>query len=111
MRSEDIVRICHMIEAAESALMFVAGRDRAELAKDRMLQFALVRAIEIVGEAASKVSPESRAEMPTVPWLAIVGMRNRLVHAYFEINHEILWNTAHQALPELLVQLTSFRLS
>lgn len=110
MRSEDIVRIRHMIEAAESALMFVDRRQRAELDEDRMLQFALVRAIEIVGEAASKVSDESRAEMPNVPWPAIVGMRNRLVHAYFEINHEILWNTVSQALPELLVQLKSIQL-
>ena len=110
MRAEDIVRIRHMIEAAESALMFVDRRERAALDEDRMLQFALVRAIEIVGEAASKISDESRAEMPNIPWSAIVGMRNRLVHAYFEINHEILWNTVSQALPELLVQLKSIKL-
>ena len=59
-----------------------------------MLLFALVRATEIIGEAASRVSPESRTTAPTVPWARITGMRNRLIHAYFDIDHDILWRTA-----------------
>ena len=61
---------------------------------DRMLLFALVRAIEIIGEAASKVTLETRAAVPEVPWLQIVAMRNRLAHAYFDIDRNILWQTA-----------------
>lgn len=91
-----------MIEAAETALQFAAGRTRRDLDHDRMLSFALTRAIEILGEAASKLSPEARAELPTVPWSRIVAMRNRLVHAYFDIDRNILWQTVMEELPELL---------
>ena len=94
MRAEDVIRIRHMIEAAQSAIQFVANRQRADLATDRMLQFALVRAIEIVGEAVNKVSDETRSTNTGIPWKAIIGMRNRLVHAYFEVDAEILWLVA-----------------
>jgi uncharacterized protein with HEPN domain len=57
-----------MIEAAEAFQSFIANRRRADLDSDRMLLFALARAIEIIGEAASKLSPEARAAMPSVPW-------------------------------------------
>ena len=94
MRAEDVIRIRLMIEAAQSAMQFVANRQRADLATDRMLQFALVRAIEIVGEAVNKVSDETRSTNTGIPWKAIIGRRNRLVHAYFEVDAEILWLVA-----------------
>ena len=109
MRAEDSVRIRHMIDAAQAALKFAQGRTRPDLDTDQMLQFALVRAIEIVGEAASKVSLEARLDTPQIPWAVIIGMRNRLVHAYFETNHDVLWATVIQALPELLAQLEAPR--
>lgn len=70
-----------------------------------MLLFALVRAVEIVGEAASKVSADARAGMPDAPWGLIVGMRNRLVHAYFDIDRGILWSTVTLALPPLYAEV------
>ena len=76
MRPDDRVRIRHMIEAAEAAQRFIANRQRADLDTDEMLLFALVRAAEIIGEAASKVSDETRRTMPSVPWQQIVSMRN-----------------------------------
>src|SRR5438093_10029626 len=85
MLAEDRVRLRHMIEAAESAVQFIAGRQCTDLDEDRMLLFALVHAIEILGEAASKISEETRAIRTCMPWRAISGMRNRLMHAYFEI--------------------------
>jgi uncharacterized protein with HEPN domain len=91
-----------MIEAAEAVGAFVAGRHRADLDADRMVLFALVRAIEIIGEAASKVSPETRATAPAVPWAQITGMRNRLIHAYFNIDPDVLWRTAVAEVPSLL---------
>ena len=94
-----------MIEAAELALSFVTGRERADLDSDAMLRLALTRAVEVVGEAAGQVSEAGRAELPAVPWAQIVGMRNRLVHAYFDINRDILWDTVQLALPKLLGQL------
>jgi uncharacterized protein with HEPN domain len=105
MRDEDRIRVQHMIDAAESAERFVAGRQRVELDTDRMLLFALVRAVEILGEAAAKVSAETRAAAPHVPWSGIVSMRNRLIHRYFDINTDIVWNTVTSELPPLLAQL------
>ena len=81
------------------------GRARRDLDTDQMLLFALVRAIEIVGEAASKVSAATRQSAVDVPWNLIVSMRNRVVHAYFDIDHEIVWKTATEELPELLPKL------
>ena len=91
-----------MIEAAEAVQSFITGRRRIDLDSDRMLLFALVRAIEIIGEAASKLSPKARAAMPAVPWASVVAMRHRLVHAYFDIDRTILWKTATEEIPPLL---------
>jgi uncharacterized protein with HEPN domain len=99
MRAEDRVRLRHMVEAAESAVQFIAGRQRTDLDEDRMLLFALVRAIEVLGEAASRMSEEMRATHTGIPWRAIIGMRNRLIHAYFEINTETAWQTVTQEIP------------
>ncbi|MGH8150221.1 MAG: HepT-like ribonuclease domain-containing protein [Steroidobacteraceae bacterium] len=94
-----------MIEAAENAQRFVAGKSRADLDTDPMLLFALVRAIEIIGEAASKVSAEQRAVSATVPWIAIAAMRNRLIHAYFDIDRDIVWKTVTEEVPSLRSEL------
>ncbi|AFL73997.1 HepT-like ribonuclease domain-containing protein [Thiocystis violascens] len=88
MLAHDRVHLRHRIEAAEEARRFVAGRQRSELDTDRMLLFALVRAVEIIGEAASQVSDETRSVAWGIPWKAIVGMRNRLIHAYFDVDAE-----------------------
>lgn len=70
-----------------------------------MLRFALVRAIEIFGEAASKVSADTQRAHSSIPWKPIVGMRNRLVHAYFDIDTDILWVAAVEEIPALLPRL------
>lgn len=105
MRPEDRVRIEHMLDACRSVTRFIAGRQPVDLDEDEMLRFALVRAIEMIGEAASKVSPESRQLMPEIPWREAVGIRNRLVHAYFDVDLDVLWETAKTAIPALTVQL------
>ncbi len=87
---------------------FARGRERAELDRDAMLRLALTRAVEIVGEAASKVSAEARQGLEKVAWAAIVGMRNRLVHAYFDVDVDQLWMVVIRDLPELLKQLQPF---
>jgi uncharacterized protein with HEPN domain len=101
MLDEDRVRLQHMVDAAEAAAQFVAGRRRTDLDTDRMLLFALVRSIEIIGEAASKVTEQTRSVTPELPWKAIVGMRNRLIHAYFDIDADILWVAATVEVPDL----------
>jgi uncharacterized protein with HEPN domain len=102
MPPEDRVRVLHMVEAALAAQRFIAGRQCSDLDNDQMLLFALVRAIEIIGEAASRISAETRAANPAVPWTLIVAMRNRLIHAYFDIDRNIVWKTVTEELPPLL---------
>ena len=105
MHKEDKIRIQHMIDATDTVARFIDGRKPEDLAQDEMLRLALTRAVEIIGEAASKVSSEGREQCPDIPWRAIVGMRNRLVHAYFDVDVEVLWVTAVDAVPGLRVEL------
>ena len=102
MRKRDAIRLRHMLDAAEEAIGFVQGRTRQDLDHDRMLVLALMKAIEIIGEAAYQVSQETRQSLPEIPWEDIIGMRHRLVHAYFDINLDILWATVQEDLPALL---------
>jgi uncharacterized protein with HEPN domain len=96
-----------MIEASQHAIAFMSEKTRADLDRDRMLSFAVVRAIEILGEAASRISPETRAAHPDIPWPAIIGMRNRLIHAYFEVDTDVLWVAVSEEVPALLARLTA----
>jgi len=101
----DRVRLRHMLDAARQALAFVDGRSKADLDSDAMLLLALTRAVEIVGEAAGKVTPEGRRTCPGLPWPEMTGMRNRLVHAYFDVDHDVLWTTVVERLPALCDEL------
>jgi uncharacterized protein with HEPN domain len=94
-----------MVEACEHAMAFASGREREDLESDVMLRMALARAVEIVGEAASKVSVQGRSELAALPWPEIVGMRHRIVHAYFDLNLDILWQSVQREMPTLLAQL------
>ena len=105
MPPEDRIRLLHMIEATETALNFVTGRQRADLNSDQMLLFALVRAIEIIGEGAGKVSEATRRAAADIPWGLVVSMRNRLIYAYFDVDNDVVWKTASEELPELLPKL------
>jgi uncharacterized protein with HEPN domain len=105
MNPRDRVRLQHLADALNSTIRFARGRERGDLDSDEMLLFALVRAVEIAGEAASQVTDETRAQLPDLPWSSIVGMRNRLVHAYFDINRDILWTTVTEAAPPVAERL------
>jgi len=105
MQPDDRVRLLHIRDAANAAIAFATGRELQDLQPDLQLQFALVRAIEIIGEAASKVGSDARDLDPQIPWPSIVSMRNRLIHAYFDVDNEILWNTVVEALPVLKRQI------
>lgn len=96
-----------MIEAAESVERFVTERRRADLDSDEMLLFAVVQALQIIGEAASRISQQTRLAAPSVPWPLIIGMRNRLIHAYADINRDIVWRTATAEVPTLIPLLAS----
>ena len=93
-------RVLHMHEAAEQAMMFLRGRTRGDLDNDVQLRLALLRTLEILGEAASRVSAETQASHPEIPWRQMVSTRNRLIHAYFDVDLDIVWITAMKAQPE-----------
>ena len=105
MLPDDEIRLRHMVDPAREADAFLAGRKRADLDGDRMLVLALVKEVEIIGQAAAKISDQCRSAYPQIPWPDIVGMRNRLVHAYFDINLNIVWTTATEELPTLRMQV------
>lgn len=94
-----------MLEAAEEALGFAQGKGRDDLATERLLLLGICRCLEIVGEAAAKVSRPTRQALPGLPWLDIVGMRNRLIHAYFEVDLDRIWDTVALDLPDLVAAL------
>ncbi len=108
MRKSDVVRLRHMLDAAREAVEFAQGMSRADLDTDRKLTLALVKDVEIVGEAAYQISQATREQLPDVPWEDIIGMRHRLVHGYFDINLDILWNTVQNDLPPLIEKLELF---
>ena len=105
MNESDVIRLRHMLDAAREALSFIARRSSEDLNRDRMLVLALVKEIEIIGEAASRISDESRKALPRIPWPKIIAMRNRLIHAYADVDLSIVWDTLTGALPELLREL------
>ena len=94
-----------MLDAAREAVSFTQGRIRSDRDGDRQLVLALVKGIEIVGAAAAAVTESTRSELGDIPWQQIVAMRNRLVHAYFSINLDIVWQTVQEDLPGLIAQL------
>lgn len=102
---EDRVRLRHMLDAATEIQQYVQSSTREDLDRDRKLVHSLVRLLEIIGEAANQVSDEFRAHAPAVPWVIMVHMRNRLVHAYFAINLNIVWSTSTEDIPPLIAQL------
>jgi uncharacterized protein with HEPN domain len=101
----DLIRVRHMLEAAMEALSFTRDKSRKDLETHRMLVLSLVKEIEIIGEAAAKVTPEFQNQFPQIPWTTIVGIRNRLIHGYFTVNLDIIWNTVQKDLPVLIKAL------
>ncbi|MEP7292926.1 MAG: DUF86 domain-containing protein [Chloroflexota bacterium] len=105
MNPTDQVRLRHMLDAAHAALAFTETRTRQTLEDDLMFAFALVRAIEIVGEAASRISKEEQENYPQIPWKSITGMRNKIIHDYFDIDYDVVWETVQRRIPELIIEL------
>ncbi|MEI6499912.1 MAG: HepT-like ribonuclease domain-containing protein [Armatimonadota bacterium] len=102
---EDRIRIRHVIEAADDALRYVRDRKREDLDSDRQLTHALVACLLIMGEAANAISTETVLEHPEIEWRDIIGMRHRLIHAYYNINLTVVWKTLQEDLPGLRGQL------
>jgi len=98
---DDATRLRHMLDASLEAIELAGDRDEHQMEKDRIASLAIVRLLEIVGEAASKVSADTRAGLPEVPWREIVVMRNRVIHAYMDVDMDIVAATIRDDLPPL----------
>jgi uncharacterized protein with HEPN domain len=104
---DDYARLHHMLDASNKVIQFVKDESRESLDEDEKLALALVRLIEIIGEAASKISREKQTDLPQIPWREVIGMRNRIVHAYFDIDLDIVWDTVTVNIPALAEELES----
>ena len=105
-RRDPAVSFRQMRDHAQEVIELVRGRSRYDLDSNRLLALAIVRLLEIIGEAAGRVPPEEQARRPSVPWPSIVGLRNRLIHGYDDIDHDIVWQIVTVDLPALVVELS-----
>jgi uncharacterized protein with HEPN domain len=104
-RRDPLIALRQMRDHAREALALLHNRSRADLGADRMLNLALVRLLEIVGEAAARVEPNERTGFPGIPWQQVVGLRNRLIHGYDTVDLDLLWSIAIEDLPALVAEL------
>ncbi len=105
MDNRDEIRLRHMLDAAQKAIAFTQGRERADLDTDEMLALAVVRLVEILGEAAKNVSQPLKEQTPDIAWRQIAGTRDRLTHAYFDVNLDIIWDIVNNDLSPLVKKL------
>ncbi len=101
----DLQSLLDMLQSAQIVMNYIAGRSRDELTTDLQFQDATIRRLLIIGEASKRVSEITRQTLATIPWVAINGMRNRLVHEYDEVDLDIIWDTVVKSLPTLIVEL------
>lgn len=91
-----------MLAAGRDAVAIARGRARADMDDDVMLRHALVRCVEIVGEAAARVADETRGRVPGLPWPRIVGMRHILAHAYYKVDLDAVWRVVGEHIPQMV---------
>lgn len=105
MNDEIHIRLKHMLDASKAALGHLAGKKRKDLDTNRTILSAVVRELEIIGEAANLIPSTFKKKHPEIPWKQMVAMRNRLIHAYFDVDHDIVWITTKDHLPLLIQDL------
>ena len=104
MRQDDSY-LLDMLVAARKAVTFAADLTYAQFERSDLHQNAIFKVLEIVGEAASRISDSTQTAHPEIPWQEIVGLRNRVVHVYFEIDLSLVWQIVREDVPALIVQL------
>lgn len=104
-RRYDGARLRDMLDAAQAAIRVLGDHSAEELESDETLALAVPHAVEIIGEAAGRVSRPFCAAHPEIPWSEVTGLRHRIVHDYFALDYRRLWDTVHNDLPQLIVQL------
>jgi uncharacterized protein with HEPN domain len=105
MKREYADSLRDMLDNAQRAIQFTKGMDYKSFSEDEKTVYAVIRAVEIIGEAAANIPAKVRSKYPGIPWREVKGMRNKLVHHYFGINMEVVWQTIHEDLPMLIEAL------
>lgn len=105
LTDNDRIRLQHMLDAAEKAVHYAQGKTREDLDKDELLTLAIVRLLEIIGEAAKGVDQSLRDANPAIPWRQIAGTRDRLIHGYFDVDLDVVWAIVTVDLPTLIPEL------
>ncbi|WP_341473842.1 DUF86 domain-containing protein [Desulfofundulus thermobenzoicus] len=99
------MRLLHVLESAELILEWVQGVEKEKFFADKMLQEAVIRRLEVIGEVVKNVSDQLKKKYPEVPWREIAGMRDILIHEYFGVDLEEVWETATRDIPEVVNQI------
>jgi len=102
---KDNLRLYHILEAVDAVKSFIVGISKGTFDSDYEKQSAIIRQFEIIGEAASHLSPEFKKRHKDIDWSKVVGMRHKMIHDYFEVDKDIVWFTAVQDLPILKKQI------
>jgi len=105
MKDKEKIWFEHIYDSANKAVKFAEGKNINDLRNNDMLYLAILKSIEIIGEASNRISEETRMQFNNIPWREIIAMRNRLVHGYFDVDYEILWNVVERRLPELILNV------
>lgn len=105
MQDDDRMYAGHILDAARQATEYAAGRTREDLSREPMLRDGLLRQLEIIGEAASRLSATFLESHPEIPWRQVVNMRNRLIHGYFKVDLDLVWRTVQRDIPTLIKAL------
>jgi uncharacterized protein with HEPN domain len=106
-RHDPNLALRQILAHAQEAVTIAEGRTRNDLDLDRLLNLALTRLVEIIGEAANRVPENVQVRYPQLPWLEMIGARNRLIHGYDSVDFDILWAIITDDLPGLIRQLES----
>lgn len=105
MPKDDLVYVGHMPDKAQEALSLIHEKTRPDYDRDTVLRLALTHVIQVIGEAARRVSLSFRERYPQIPWDAIAGMRNKIVHDYMDVDEDIVWDSVVHELPLLVAEL------
>ena len=105
--NRDTIHLADIVASAQMIRAYVAGISRQAFLRDTQIQDSVIRRLEIIGEAAGRVSRRFRDENPDVPWSRMRGMRNWVIHRYDDIDMEVVWETVEQDIPRLITRLES----
>ncbi|MEK6756412.1 MAG: DUF86 domain-containing protein [Bacteroidota bacterium] len=107
MKKDDSVFLNHIVDGAKLIGEYLAGASRDGFVANRMLQDAVIRELEVIGEATKNISEDLRSKYPDIPWNKMSGMRDKLIHGYFGVDLDAVWDTATKDIPELAIRIES----